>query len=176
MKPSSLFRLLILSLISTVFFSAAARADSIGIALTETSISSGSGTTVTFDATLKNLTSGTVFLNGDSSTTSTSFLTVDDNPFLNNAPLSLAAGASSGPFPLFNVIIAAGTTPGTYNLNLFSVLGGTDGSAFNPMGGAQFSVVVSPVPEPGTIALLGIGMLGLGIRSRWRRSSRGPKI
>ena len=44
------------------------------------------------------LTGGAVFLSGGSSTTSPPLLTVNDNPFLINAPLSLTAGAGSRPF------------------------------------------------------------------------------
>jgi len=168
MKPNAVVHLFV-GLLAIVFCSATAHADSIGITLTQISQSGAAGTIVTFDARLTNLTSSPVFLNGDSATTSTSFLTVDDNPFLNNAPLSLAAGASSGPFALFNVLIAPGTAVGTYGFNTFSILGGADGSAFAPTGSAQFAVTASPVPEPGTIRLLVTGMLGLGAWGRLRR-------
>jgi hypothetical protein len=168
MRLSRLPYLLILSVMAAVLFSAVAHADSIDITLISTSQSGVAGTTVTFEAILTNLTSSTVFLNGDSATTSTSFLTLDDNPFMSNAPLSLAAGASSGPFALFSVFIAPGTASGIYSPNLFSILGGADSNAFNPVGNAPFSVSVSPVPEPGTITLLLTGMLGLGAWSRLR--------
>jgi hypothetical protein len=158
-----------IALLAVAFLSSVAHADSVGITLTDTSQTGLAGTTVTFDATLTNLTSSTIFLNGDTATTSSSSLTVDDNPFLNNAPLSLAAGASSGPFALFNVLIAPGTLPGTYDFNTFSILGGPTNVDFNTVGSAQFNVNVSPVPEPGTIVLLTSGLLGLGIKFRFRR-------
>ena len=155
--------------LAVVFLSPAAHADSVGITLTETIMTGAAGTTITFDASLINLSGSMVFLNGDSWTTSSSFLTVSDNPFLTNAPLSLAAGASSGPFALFSVLIAPGTPAGTYSLNTFSILGGADGITFNTIGSADFTVNVSPVPEPSTIVLLAAGLLGLGVHRRFRK-------
>jgi PEP-CTERM motif len=166
------FLYLLLTLLAMLFLSSAAHGDSISIALTQTVQTGAPGTTLTFDATLANLTSGTVFLNGDAATTPTSSFTIDDNPFLTNAPLLLAGGASSGPFALFNVSIAPGTTPGTYSFNIFSILGGSTSADFNSLGSAQFNVNVSPVPEPGTILLLGSGLLGIGFRLRSKESAR----
>lgn len=142
----------------------------VGIVLSQPSLSGVSGTTLTFDATLTNLTSSPIFLNGDTSTTGSLNLTVSDNPFLNNAPLSLASGASSGPFAIFTVTIAPGTLPGAYSLNGFTILGGLSGSDFNPIGSANFTVdVLSPVPEPGTMLLVGSGLVGLAIRLRRKK-------
>ena len=174
MKRSSAVHLLT-GLLAIVLCSPAARADSIGVTLTKTTQTGAAGTTVTFEATLTNLTGSTVFLSGDGATTSTSFLTVDDNPFLNNAPLSLGAGATTSPFAIFDVLIAPGTLEGTYGPNTFTILGGADGSTFDLLGSAQFGVTVSPVPEPGTITLLATGMLGLGVWSRSRRRTT-PRI
>jgi len=166
MQPHRLSYQLILGLMAIAFLSAAAHADSIDITLMQSSQSGLAGTSVTFDATITNMTGGTIFLNGDSATTSTSFLTVNDNPFLNNAPLSLAAGASSGPFALFSVFIAPGTPSGNYSFNTFSISGGTSNVAFNTVGSAQFNVAVTP--EPGTLVLLASGLLGVGLKLRFR--------
>ena len=146
-----------------------AHADNIQITLTQTTLTGYAGTTITFDATIANLTASTIFLNGDSSSTSSLSLVVNDNPFLTNAPLSLAAGASSGPFPFFNVNIAPGTSAGTYT-GTFAILGGATGTDFSTQGSVPFTVLVSPVPEPGTLTLLASGAVLVGIWKR-RKSS-----
>jgi hypothetical protein len=100
---------------------------------------------------------------------------VDDTPFLTNFPFFLNPSESSGPFALFNVLIDPAALPGTYDFNTFSALGGLDGSTFDTLGTADFSVTVlgaSPVPEPGTIVLFVSGLLALGIFTRFRRLGR----
>jgi hypothetical protein len=146
-------------------------AQDIGIVLSQGTLSGVAGTTLTIDATLTNSSSSTIFLNGDSYTTASPFLTVSDNPFLNNAPLSLGAGASSGPFAIFTVVIAPGTPAGIYSLNEFTILGGLTNVDFNPAGSASFTVDVSPVPEPGTMVLLTSGLVALAINRRCRKQT-----
>jgi hypothetical protein len=142
-------------------FASVAHADSISIALTQDSQTATAGSAITFNATLTNLSStDTVYLNADSSTTSSLLLSVDDTPFLTNAPLSLDPGMVSGPFALFNVIIDPSTPSGIYDFNSFAILGGLDANASDTLGTANFSVTVgstSPVPEPtsGTLGLIG---------------------
>lgn len=128
---------------------AAAHAQSLELVLTNPDQTVTQGTsTITYDATIFNpSTADTLYLNGDASTTSSLLLTVDDSPFLANAPLSLAPGASAGPFELFNLDLAANTPVGTYAPNTFSIQGGADGGTstdFSDIGDAQFSVTVSP--------------------------------
>jgi hypothetical protein len=169
MKRSTSRALVIL--LALVFLSAAAYADSVGITLTETTQTGAGGTTLTFDATLTNLTGSTIFLNGDSASTSSAFLTVDGSPLLVNFPSTLAAGASSGPFALFTVLIAPGATPGTYDLNTFTILGGNNATIVLPLGSAGFTVVVTPsaVPEPATLVLLGSGLICLAFTTRFKK-------
>jgi hypothetical protein len=158
-----------------LFISHGARADSIDVSLTQTSQTALAGSTVTFDATLTNLSStDRIFLNGDSSSTSSLFLTVDDLPFLVNFPFFLNPGESSGPFELFNVAIDAAAATGTYDFNTFSILGGFDGGSFDTLGTTSFSLTVAEptaaVPEPATAYLLLTGLLAVLLLIRLRRA------
>lgn len=134
-----------------------AHADTIQINLTQSKVSAAPGSVVTFDASLTNLSStDTMFLNADSWSTTSPFLSVDDTPFFANAPLTLGPNASTGTFALFSVLIDPNTPLGTYDFNSFSILGGIDGSASDVLGSATFSVAVTSahVPEPGALLLL----------------------
>jgi hypothetical protein len=141
-------RFLIASTIPILLCVATAYAQTLDVTLIDPNPVVTQGTTsIAFDATIFNpSTTDTIYLNGDAATTSSPFLTVDDTPFFNNAPLSLAPGQSSGKIELFDVDLAAATTTDTYALNTFSILGGADGgtfSLFNDLADAQFSVTVS---------------------------------
>lgn len=159
--------------LAVLSLASAVRADSVEVTLTETSQTATPGSTITFDATITNLSStNTVFLNADSSVTSSLFLTIDDTPFLNNFPLFLGPSESSGPFALFNLLIDPSIPPGTYDFNIFSILGGVDAFASDTLGSAEFSVTVlgpSTVPEPESLLLLLSGLLALGSMPRFRR-------
>jgi hypothetical protein len=172
MKPHRAFPFAV-AVLAILVLASMARADSVGITLMQTSQTATAGSTVTFDATLTNLSStDMIFLNGDSSTTSSLLLTVDDTPFLTNFPLSLAPNQSSGPFALFNVLIDPTALPGTYDFNSFSILGGLDGSTFKTLGTAQFSVTATTptaVPEPSALVLLFSGLLGLTVLLKVKR-------
>jgi hypothetical protein len=151
----------------------ASHADSVNINVTLTqsiqTVTQGT-TSVAFDAMISNPSADTIYLNGDSWTTSSAFLAVDDAPFNNNAPLSLVAGASTAPFEIFDVLLGTNTPAGTYG-GTFSILGGTDGATLNDLADANFSITVaSPpvvVPEPGFLipSVLAIGAV-LVIRQR----------
>lgn len=165
--------LLIIALVLVVRPSAAAQ--DIGIILSQSTLTGAAGTTLTFDARLTNLSSSTIYLNGDSSTTISPSLTLSDNPFLNNAPLSLGAGANSGPFAIFTITIDPSTVSGVYSLNNFIILGGLTNASFNQVGSTSFTVnVPSPVPEPATLLLVGSGLLAVGLRRHARSAPRSP--
>ena len=129
----------------------------------------GISTTLEFSGTLSNPTSADVFLNGDLSFLDQS-LTLDDSPFFNFAPLSLAAGGEySGPF--FDVVVSPATPSGTY-AGTFTIQGGADGNTFDNLATANFTVDVTgaSVPEShlDAILLLAFVILAASRRRRWR--------
>jgi len=175
MKRAKIVHLVVAAIV-VLFLASAARADSVEVTLTQTSQTAAAGSTVTFDATIANLSStDTIYLNGDSWVTSSLLLTVDDSPYLTNFPLSLAPDQVSGPFALFNVLIDPTTPDDIYDFNSFSILGGSDGDTYDTIGTADFSVTVGSVtaaPEPGALALLLSGLLAIGMLGRLRRSTK----
>jgi MYXO-CTERM domain-containing protein len=137
-----------------------------------------------FIGTLSNPTANEVFLNGDSPTFNgpTGSPGLDDNPFFNNAPLSLMAAGSTdsngnptdsftGEF--FDVTVDSSAAQGTYE-GTFAILGGADANAQDTVATEDFSVTVTPssAPEPSQWAAFGVGVLGLAglaLRARRRR-------
>jgi hypothetical protein len=151
------------------------RADTLNLTLSDSSQTVVQGTTdVPFYATVSNpSTTDSIYLNACDETLTSTYLMGDNcSDFDTNAPLSLAPGASSGPFELFAVNLAPNTPVGTYSLNDFQIQGGPDGgtfSDFSDLADAIFSVTVtSPVatPEPSTLLLLALGLLALGLFGR----------
>jgi hypothetical protein len=129
-----------------------------------------------------------IFINGDTVNTGLGFglagdpasLFLDDLPFLLNAPLTISSDGSNGPssatFDVFDVEIGALVAPGTY-FGTFYVLGGVDSFAQDVLASASFQIDVTPssanVPEPGTLALISIGLLGVGVGLRRKHSLTG---
>ena len=106
-----------------------------------------------------------VFLNGDSTTVDFP-LTLDDNSFFTNAPLSLSPGQSfTGEF--FTVTAPVIAVPGvTYN-GYFEIDGGADGNAGDPLAFVTFTATATP--EPGTLILLLSALPALAFALRRKR-------
>jgi len=118
---------------------------------------------------LDNNTSSTQYINSDSFTLA-GFPggSVDDSPFLTNAPLFLGPNASSGTFQFLTVTIPNNQAPGIYS-GTFDVIGGQDGgngTAMDNLGEGTFSVAVNGVPEPATVLLVAGGLLALVLLRR----------
>jgi hypothetical protein len=148
----------------------AASASVIQLTLANDTLSATAGSTVTFFATATNTAGVTEDLNSDSFTSSS--LTLDDSPFLNNWPLSLPAGGSFGaPDPLFIVTIPIGTAAKSYT-GMFEILGGPGAADMSVLADVNYTVnVTSAVPEPSTVFLAG-GTLGLAALLSRRRMVR----
>ncbi|MGA2419082.1 MAG: PEP-CTERM sorting domain-containing protein [Candidatus Acidiferrum sp.] len=166
----------VIAIIVTLASGGVLRADTLDVALSQSSQTVDQGTTiVTFDATILNPSATeTIFLNADDSSTDSFSVSVDDTPFLLNAPLFLGPSAGSGPFALFNVDLAANLALGMYT-GSFSILGGADGGSgtdFFDLADANFSVDVTKpavTPEPGTLLLLSASLCLLIPRRRRER-------
>jgi PEP-CTERM motif len=151
----------------------AAWADTLNLTLVEASQTVVQGTLVVeFDATISNPSlTETIYLNGDSSSTNSTGVTVDDSPFTSGTsiwPLWLAPGDSFGPDALFNVNLAPDLAPGIYS-GVFSIQGGPNGSTLNDLADASFTLnVTAPVvtPEPASLLLLGAGLAILWVIRR----------
>ena len=167
--------LAVAALLTTGLSSVAAYADIVNFTLTNPFATAGSsgGTltpgTFTFEATVSapSGNSGAVFLNGDSLNV-TAPITLDDSDFFANFPLSLAPGTSfTG--DLFVLTIPPGTLAAPY-LGTFTLLGGADANASDPLGTVNFSV--APTPEPSSVLLVLTGMAGLA-GAAFKRNLRG---
>ncbi len=64
--------------------------------------------------------------------------------------------------------ILASLTAGDYSLEVFARASSSDGPHFSNNGGANYIATFTVVPEPGTLALFGIGMASLAIARRRR--------
>lgn len=125
----------------------------------------GPGGALHFTGTLTNTSSSLVFLNSDSVSFNAPVagLTLDDSPFLTNAPMFLAAGpiGSSYTGDFFDVMVSPSAVAGTYQ-GTFDVLGGGDTGTYDIVGSQTFFVSVpEAVPEASTTVSMGL-LLALG--------------
>lgn len=117
-------------------------------------ISRSPGQTASFSAILSNMSGALVFLNSDSLNIAAP-LTPNDTNFFLFAPLTLGPGASSGSFPIFDILVPLSTPYGTYS-GLFVLFGGSSGASFDQLGSAVFAVNVVPEPATGSLILLAL--------------------
>jgi hypothetical protein len=158
------------AIVLTLFFGLVTlcRADILTLTFDVSPVSASPGEDVEFTGTLTNNTDETIYINADSFTFAIPGA-LDDSPFLNNAPISLAPDQVSSDFEMFDVMIPAGTPNGEYN-GVFTVLGGSDANALDVLNTISGSFGVQVTPEPAALPFLGIA-LGALVYAR-RRFSR----
>ena len=157
-----------LVLLTGIGWTVTSRADSLDFDLTPATLSGAPGDVVSFIGMLLNPGASGLFLNGTSSMLPPPGVTLDDEPFFLNVPLSLTPGGSfTG--ELFEVRIDMGALPGTYH-GTFGILGGNDANAFDLLALADFYVTVTQggsAPEPSSALLVTLALV-LGM-ARLRR-------
>jgi hypothetical protein len=123
--------------------------------------------TLTFVATVSAplTNTGDVYLNSDSTTVDYP-LTLDDTPFFNNFPLSLAPGGSFTGV-LFDITVPDYADIGTTYNGYFEIDGGPDSSTLDYLASTTFTVTATP--EPGTVILLLAGFAVLAVAFRRRQ-------
>jgi hypothetical protein len=127
------------------------------------------GQTLTFSGTLTNSGTSEIFLNGDNFSLGGTGLTLDDTPFVDGAPFSLAANESfSG--SLFTVAIDSSAPFPQSGAGTFSIVGGVDDTAQDILASAPFQIGVT-APEPGALGLSMAGVAVLGILTARRRKA-----
>ncbi len=141
-----------------------ARADAI-LTFAPQMLSTAAGGTVEFDGTLTNTGLADLYLNGDQISFYFSDMTVDDSPFIFNAPLFLSPeGSYTGAF--IDVTADAATPSGSYS-GSYTIQGGADANTFDNIATADFMVNVgSTVPEPNPFLLIASGLVFISVVRR----------
>ena len=138
------------------------------LTLTANNQSGDPGDSVAYTGTLLNNTGSTFYIDADSFTFSGSAdVTLDDNPFLNNAPLSLAPGELSSVFEVFHIDLSPSAAVGDSFVGIFTAIGGTDPTASDMTSTANFQINVaapsSVTPEGSSVGMLLGGALPFGV-------------
>ena len=148
--------------------SASAWSGPLTINFTSSLLTAGRGQTITFSGSIFNSSGTAVFLNGDSLNIAAP-LTADDTKFFLNSPLSIAPGATTPTFQIFDVTVPLGAAFGLYP-GVFDILGGSTPNDLGTVGTATFAVNVAP--EPATFWMLLTGAICLAARGLGTQSPR----
>ena len=130
------------------------------------------GNTLTFNATIINVGTDILYLNGVNSSGLTPGLTLDSTPFFNNFPFFLNGGDATTS-DIFTVLIDNNVSAGNY-FGSFTITGGADPNAQEILATQNFQVTVAPsaVPAPSALLTIALGILpGMGFLLH-RRVSR----
>ena len=124
---------------------------------TQSTLSGTPGSIVKFFGTLTNTDPFVTFINSDSANITGPGFTIDDSPFLINAPLTMNGNTTTLAFEIIDVTIPSFAAPGSYNGSV-AILGGPAANSQNVLGQSTFRVQVNAVtPEPGTMGMLLFG-------------------